>query len=307
MTVTTTIVRSPPECSASGWIAAGRSKIYTHPSQEPCIFFDQIWKTIYDVPLLQRHFGVCSAPSTWEGWTDLPLTDRSLYETVSHVNDAVRSSREMFAPAAPMNFGTQAFPVPLLQSYEDKEANEGRIALILDSVDSDVDGLHLIIASTQQRYAAADLADYLIGLGYQSAVLLTPFETRSDPLMACAPRVLWLMDDTGVSPSTLRQPNTTVLSINMHALCNQSFVNADVLHLDPIGYLAVCKLPEIYTVLPSHFLCEIRDTGELVVTTLRNDLFPLVRYRTGMYAIHCEGGFRVLRGPDDAANASAER
>jgi hypothetical protein len=209
----------------------------------------------------------------------------------------------MFAPAAPMNFGTHAFPIPLLQSYEDKEAGERRIALILDLAGSDVEGLHLIIASTRQRYAAADLADYLIGIGYQSGVLLTPFGAPSEALMACAPKVVWLMDDTGVSPPTGRQ--STTISINMPTLRNQLFVNADVLHVDPIGYLAVSTLPKIYRILPNQFCCETRDTGELIVTTLTNDLLPLVRYRTGIYVTRCEGGFRLLRGSGDAANPSA--
>jgi len=249
-----------------------------------CDVVEQFLRASRDVPMLRQHYAECQVPASWEDWVALPLTSRSLYESVADMRDVVRTGARLFAPAAPFNLNEPAFPIPLLQSYEDKQAVEERVDHILTLVGHDsVSGLHLILATHAQRFAAADLADSLICLGYRCMVLLVPVERSAYPFEALDPTLLWMLDGD-VPAACLPRATRAIITFNRPDLVHRGISTVDVLQIAPISYFAVSDKQNVYAVPAGHFLLETSAEDELVVTTLRQDMLPLVRYATGVRA-----------------------
>ena len=239
--------------------------------------------SIEQIPLLNDIFGHLPHPGTVAEWQSLPTTDKETYSKAPSMKAAFRGVDRLVSPEAPLDLSSPSFPLTVLQSCADKAAVTDRILHILNFLDWDGIADLVCVSDRITRYFAAELAELLLTLGLPCKLLMCDHMDSETCARLVGPRsqhVCWLHKQP-LSRELLPPTVRGVITFNcMHSL---SFLHhANVLHLDEAPFLAVSRGAQEYSYLPSHFHIDVSGDG-LLVTTLKQDLLPLVRYRTGWF------------------------
>ena len=253
--------------------------------------------SVETVPVLRRHFGTSSVPVSWEDWEKLPVTNLDIYAQLSDFREAFREPCRVFSPVAPLDLSSPSFPLTVLQSYEDKLCLDERLEHILRlSGCQDHEKITFVIGN-KQRYASSDLAELLIYLNHQCSIILAECLDQTDlahKLGLLGSRVLiWLSAE---HPSTVVLPASvsTVITFNQTVEVPYQIRHVDVLHIDIVPYFATSNSGNYYSVVPNQFYLETTSEKELLITTFRQDLLPLIRYATGWCVDLKANGFDLL-------------
>jgi len=248
------------------------------------------------VPVLSRHFASKSKPQCWTEWRDLPTTSSQLYSQIDDVRIAVRQGSILSNIRAPLDLQRPSFPLPVFQSQADAEAIKSRLSHILY-----INGLTgrkviRIYAGSNERYAAADLADALIFLGHRVQLVLSAQVTKTQMTSRMrkgkADAIFWL-HESNVTDYPVAS-DVPIITFNKNCITCNAPLHINVIYLDHIPYLASSTADEAYSAAPGHFHLETTSRGELLITTLKQDLFPVIRYASGLFADLTSDGF-VLR------------
>lgn len=255
-------------------------------------------RSTHEVPLLRDHFSSISTPTSWTDWINLPVTHRELYSRLKDTRHAIRDAHRFFSPAAPLNLSNPEFPITVLQSYEDKLRLDERLVHIFSTCNIRAPERLVLVYGREQRYAASDLVELLVYLGYQCFLILDNSERparMTDLIGSLAPKaVIWL---SSIRPSASFQSQIECELISFNGFPNRPsrHYTLSVIHFDPVPYFAVSKNGISYSVVGDHFYLETLPDGELLMTTLQQDLLPLVRFVTGIYARIREDGFDLIK------------
>lgn len=253
--------------------------------------------SVETVPVLRQHFRACPVPASREDWKKLPTTNAELYARLTDVREAVREPHRLFSPSAPLDLSRPSFPLTVLQSYEDKLCLDERLEHMLRLAGCQEPEKLTFVVGKDQRYASSDLAELLIYLNHQCSMVLTDGRDQADLTHKVAllgsKFVLWLLPE---KPSNLPFPASvsTVITFNQAVRLSPPIRHVDVLHIDVVPYFAASESGKFYSVVSNHFYLESTCEGELLITTLRQDLLPLLRYATGWHVNLKADGFDLL-------------
>ena len=246
---------------------------------------DAYKRAVDRVPLLARVFGALEPPNSAESWRRLPTTDARLYGNARGVLEAICGVKALHSPAAPLDLGNPQFPWAVLQSYGDRLTTDERLRRAMSAAGCAPGEDLTFVIEPRHKYAAADLTELLVCWDYQCTVLLTD---PVDPL-GIAARVdalrpdglVWFLD--GVSPWYVSlPPESRIITVSRSGIPSREPRHSDIIHLDPIPYFAFRTFGALYRVCPDQFFLEPGAHNELLVTTLKQDILPLLRFDTGL-------------------------
>lgn len=234
-----------------------------------------------EVPKLDQIFGRFEHPTCMAEWWSLPTTGPLDYAEAKTVTSSVRNLDKLFAPSAPFDLSSPSFPFSVLHSYTDKLALDQRLAEILELTGCGASEDFIFVSGRHQRYFAADLAELLIALGHGCVFMLLdrPSPTDFARIQSLEAQYLFWFLAEPIPERSLPDSVCGVVTFSRHPRLRSKH-HVDVLQLDEAPLLAYGEGMGRYSFAPSHFYLE-HSNRELLVTTLRQDMLPLVRYRTG--------------------------
>ena len=238
-------------------------------------------KGIQQVDLLRELFGRSPVPRNPLEWVALPTTSVSTYSTTRSISSSFRGTERVYAPAAPLDLRCPSFPLAVLQSHSDKTALDERLLHVLKQLGCGHFENFVFVSGRSQHYFAADIAELLVTLGHGCRLLISEEVTTDtyEKLNGLGAQYIFWLHQTPVSSMSL--PDCVQALTTFNSLSDVSFIrHFDVWHLDEAPLLAISGVDRRYSLLPGHFHVETVE-GELTITTLKQDLLPLVRYRTG--------------------------
>ncbi len=226
----------------------------------------------------------------------LPITSRSHYVQPWTVSDMVEDPWDLTTSVAPWNCDEHRFPLAVLHSAEDEMVLEERVRYLLEQLGFTKGRRLTLLIDDMQLYAASDLSDILIYLGYPCEMILV--NDRSE----CALREhiakthatsVFLYSDQSLSDEAFPPCTECVVGFNRRQKVRHAHLGRDIFHLDEIPMIAVDAGDGQYHSPTGHFFFEQSDRGTLLITTLQQDYSPFIRYDTGVRAVVSENSFQL--------------
>lgn len=263
----------------------------------------QLEKVVFNasnnISMFRNLYGENISIKSIDDFRNLPITSRSDYACLQDVSEVVTEPWDMAAPVAPWNWQSSKFPLPVLHSSQEELSLEERTKYLMDQMGLGGGQVLTLLVDTRQIYAASDFADILIylgNLGYPCQMLLLdsePEKVINQRLTKVRAESLFLFSDRELGgqalPSCIRQ----VVSFNFRQKPKGCFQHLDVFHLDEIPLIAVNTGDGRYRCPDGHFFFEKSDKGTLLITTLKQDFAPFIRYDTGFKATIDGNFFRL--------------
>ena len=255
-------------------------------------------KGISEVPILKEVFFNCSSPTNWGEWKNLPVTSTDTYSDLKQNFSALRNHERLLAIAAPMRLSTPQFPLAIAQSYNDKLVLDTRLQFIMAATGISDHEDFLFVVDRDFIYSASDLSELLIYLGYTCDIIYSENlnETELGTLLSNleAQCLIW-MTELPPSEDVIPDKVAAIWHFNSNSKNKWSRLKSvEVIHLDILPYMAFRDSRESYRVPPGHFYLEEYGENELLVTTLSQDMIPLIRFRTELKATLTANGFMLL-------------
>lgn len=240
-----------------------------------------------NIAMFRVLYGVKPPVERLEDFQNLPVTSSSDYMNLEDVTDTVRSPWDLATSVAPWDFGSPRFPLAVLHSPEDESVLEERAEYLLAHIDFRKGEMATILVRSPQLYAASDLSDILIYLGYPCEMLLLNGESDSslrERLARTDAKNVFLCCDGHLGTEAFPPCVEHVVGFNRWQRTQDCFTWSDMFHLDEISLIAINTGDGRYSAPPGHFFFEQSDRGTLLITTLKQDYSPFIRYDTGIRA-----------------------
>ena len=250
-------------------------------------------KGVSSVPLLTRAFQHVSAPTTIQEWSMLPVTTPGHYSSVSSVREASAGWRSLFSPVAPRLASSPCFPMAALHSYRDRELADDRVLHILNVLGMRTPMHIVLVYDDESRYYTSDLADLLCTMEFDCFLVASGGNSLAITMELKPDLTFWLCCDP--CPWLAR---SVVISTGP-GLCSEvpAGHNGYVIDHDLIPYLAVTTNGSRYSTASGQFFFEKSDFGTLLVTTLRQELMPLIRFDTGITILEAQPESFIVSEP----------
>jgi hypothetical protein len=236
------------------------------------------------VPALNRHFPDIDAYRMLRIWDRLPITSQAFYSSLPTVLEAVRYPNKLFAPFSPMSLLHPAFPFTIYQSRLDKEVLRSRVETILASACADRRSVLTIVVNDDSYYFAAEFAELSAKAGYRPHLILGEGLSDSEiteVLIRFAPSVVVWIPWRGLEAVKNVTSVKTLITFNEMRSLPTKLLHIDIAHIDPAPYFAFRIGNHAYLPFREHFWVDSYK-GHLLITSLAQDLLPLVRYDSGI-------------------------
>lgn len=245
-----------------------------------------VTRAITNVHLFKHLYPAATRIGSLADFQRLPITGRNHYAELRNVTHAVSNPWEMIKPVAPFTLGAEKFPLTVLHSHEDKKLLDQRLEYLLTRIDAQPGERITILAGTRQIYVAADLAESLISLRHACRVVLQNSyaeKAMHDVLERLNSRTVVYLTESKVSSTAFPSSVCNVVTINHTQKLSGRFRHFDVLHLDEIPFIGVKEGEDQYRCVKGHFFVEYDSDGRLILTTLKHQLMPFIRYSTPLH------------------------
>ncbi len=255
-----------------------------------------IANAVSSITMFRNLYGRLPHINCFEDFRKLPTTNRSDYEKLQDVSDCLQNPWNMTTSVAPWDCSYPKFPLSVLHSAEDEMVLEERVRYLLEQLALTKGRRLTLLIDDIQLYAASDLSDILIYLGYPCEMIL--INGRSE----CALREriakthatsVFLCSDQNLSDEVFSPCVEHVVGFNHQQKSRRVHLGRDIFHLDEIPMVAVNAGDGRYHSPAGHFFFEQSDRGTLLITTLQQDYSPFIRYDTGARAIVSENSFQL--------------
>lgn len=220
----------------------------------------------------------------WAHWLAIEPTHKSAY--VGAYQDLVDRGllEQAYTFAAPLvhRSPTLGFHMPLTEA--DLDLAEERLMAAVGVLGRRRRPQVTILTDRASRYASSDLAELLIDGGSVPRIeLIRTTELPSLRRLPGGDLHLWLCQQ-----APPRELASELVTINGDRWPPAETLG-DILHLDPAPYFAYSAAGRTHVVAGGEIVVEVSSSGQLLVSSLRNELLPLVRFATRVHAADLEG------------------
>jgi hypothetical protein len=247
-----------------------------------------VGRSLSAIPALRERFGILPVPLCQRTWELLPLTDRSFYTQLGSAANSVRRVGAFFQVVPPLRLSRPLLPFSVHESWQDRALAQKRVCEILARVPLESRKQLVILVDDDALYFAAEFAELAIKGGFSFTVcLVESLDSVDIHAQLCdlhATLIMWLLPRLP-RPGELPSMVTSLITVNMAEHTSTLRWHADVAHVDPVPYFGFRVGASSYEVLLDHCHMETVD-GRLVVTTLTDQLFPVVRLDTEIAACY---------------------
>lgn len=249
-----------------------------------------------DITMFRNLYGKRPQINCLEDFQNLPSINRSYYAKLNDISNCVQNPWNMTTSVAPWDCNSPKFPLSVLHSAKDEMVLEQRVSYLLEQLGLTKGQRLTLLIDDMQLYAASDLSDILIYLGYPCEMIL--INGRSE----CALREhiakthstsVFLYSDRSLSDEAFPPCAECVVGFNCRQKSRLAHLGRDIFHLDEIPMIAVDAGDGQYHSPAGHFFFEQSDRGTLLITTLQQDYSPFIRYDTGVRAVVSENSFQL--------------